>query len=147
MFFCAACACILPCMAFLRLSPYSWPIDGLNASKRNINACGNRAVRTRTGHAAPAHGKRQGYNLPKWWFLFACSVIRSRRTCTPLTSAGIFPGLFPGYPDLAAILARLFLVWSFPGFLVSVHIVPCFRLLPVQTIPAQCRESRLLWNF
>ena len=28
-----------------------------------------------------------------------------------------------------------------PGFLVSVHIVPCPHLLSLQTIPAQCRES------
>ena len=40
MIFCTACACILPCMAFLRLAPYSWPLDSLNALKRQISACG-----------------------------------------------------------------------------------------------------------
>ena len=145
MIFSAACACILPCMAFLRLAPYSWPFDGLNALKRNINACGSVPPGLEPGTQHQRTGKRQGYNLPKWWFLFACSVIRLKSLCTLPASAGIFPGLFPGSPALIAILARLFLVWSFPGFLVSVHIVPCFRLLSVQTIPAQCRESGLLF--
>ena len=30
---------ILPCIAFLRLAPYSWPFNVMNALKSNINAC------------------------------------------------------------------------------------------------------------
>ena len=117
-----ACAVLLTVWRYKRL-------------KTAINACGTVPPGIEPGIKHQRTGKRQGYNLPKWWFLFACSAIRQRRTCTPPASAGIFHGLFLIYPALAAILAQLCFDLSFLCLSGSAHIVPCFRLLSIANNP------------